>query len=34
MPAEVVEEMKQLGLFGLSIPAEFGASTSPWRTSA
>ncbi|HSV03460.1 MAG TPA: acyl-CoA dehydrogenase family protein [Phenylobacterium sp.] len=24
MPPEVVEEMKQLGLFGLSIPAEYG----------
>jgi acyl-CoA dehydrogenase len=24
MPADVVEEMKQLGLFGLSIPAEYG----------
>jgi acyl-CoA dehydrogenase len=24
MPAEVVQEMKELGLFGLSIPAEFG----------
>jgi len=24
MPAEVVQEMKELGLFGLSIPAEYG----------
>ena len=34
VPDEIVAEMRELGLFGLSIPEEYGGSTSRWRMSA